>query len=257
MFNKLVVSTSERRGRRVVKFFCGTSLIYALVIVGVLALSVVISSPRLADTSERMLALIAPPPPPAAPAPRPRDNTPPPVVPRNDPNHVTDLDRVMSAPVKPRTAPPSITQFNEGGVAGGVDPVPGAIGPGVIGSNTPDPGPVPPPAPPAPRPRDTAPQVDTTKPVRLTSSVLQGKAIERRTPAYPIIAKQIHLSGSVSVEVMIAPDGRVEAARAVNGHPLLTAAAVEAARGWRFEPTLLNGTAVRVTGVIVFNFTMQ
>src|SRR5689334_12507292 len=142
MFNKLVVSTNERRGQRVVKFFCGTSLIYALVITGVLALSVVVSSPRLADTSERMLALIAPPPP-AAPAPRPRDNTPPPVAPRNDPNHVADLDKVMSAPVHPRPAPPSVAFTGEGGVVGGVDPVPGAIGPGVIGSNTPDPGPVP------------------------------------------------------------------------------------------------------------------
>jgi protein TonB len=91
----------------------------------------------------------------------------------------------------------------------------------------------------------------------LTSTVLQGKAIERRTPAYPALARQIHLSGSVSVEVMISLDGRVEAARAVSGHPLLVAAAIEAARGWRFEPTLLNGTPVRVTGVIVFNFTMQ
>jgi len=257
MFNKLVVSTNERRGNRVVKFFCGTSLIYALVIVGVLALSVVISSPRLADTSERMLALIAPPPPVApAPAPRPRDNTPPPVVPRNDPNHVTNLDDVMREPVHARPAPPSVP-FTGEGVVGGVDPVPGTIGPGVIGSNAPDPGPVPTPAPPAPRQRDNAPQVDATRPVRLTSTVLQGKAIERRTPTYPPLAKQIRLSGSVSVEVVIALDGRVEAARAINGHPLLVASVVEAARGWRFEPTLLNNTPVRVTGVIVFNFTMQ
>jgi protein TonB len=101
------------------------------------------------------------------------------------------------------------------------------------------------------------PQVDTTRPVRLISSVLQGKAIERRTPNYPPLAKQIHLSGSVSVEVVIALDGRVEVARAISGHPLLVTAAVDAARGWRFEPTLLNGTPVRVSGVIVFNFTMQ
>jgi protein TonB len=93
--------------------------------------------------------------------------------------------------------------------------------------------------------------------VRLPSSVLQGKAVVRRTPNYPPLAKQIHLSGSVSVEVMIALDGHVEAARPISGHPLLLTAAVEAARGWRFEPTLLNGSPVRVSGVIVFNFTLQ
>jgi TonB family protein len=93
--------------------------------------------------------------------------------------------------------------------------------------------------------------------VRLTSTVLQGKAIERRTPNYPPLARQIHLSGSVSVEVMLGLDGHVETARAISGHPLLVTAAVDAARGWRFEPTRLNGTPVRVSGVIVFNFTMQ
>ncbi|MFL6212432.1 MAG: TonB family protein [Blastocatellia bacterium] len=257
MFNKLVVSTNERRQNRIVKFFCGTSLIYATVIAGVLALSVVVSSPRLADTSERMLALIGPPPPPAAPAPRQRDNTPPPVTPRNDPNHVTNLDDVVRAPVQPRPAPPTFSNdFNGDTVPGGIEPGPGTGVPGVPGSHGQDEIAAPPPRVVEPT-RPPAPQVDTTRPVRLTSTVLQGKAIERRTPAYPALARQIHLSGSVSVEVMISLDGRVESARAVSGHPLLVAAAIEAARGWRFEPTLLNGTPVRVTGVIVFNFTMQ
>ncbi len=63
MFNKLVVSTNERRRGRIARFFFGTSAIYAMVIAGVLALSVMVSTPRLADTGEHMLALLAPPPP--------------------------------------------------------------------------------------------------------------------------------------------------------------------------------------------------
>jgi outer membrane biosynthesis protein TonB len=35
---------------------------------------------------------------------------------------------------------------------------------------------------------------------------------------------------------------------------MLVACAVDAARGWRFAPTLLNGIPVRVTGVITFVF---
>ena len=256
MFNKLVISTNERRKGRIAKFFCGTSAIYAVVIVGVLTLSVVVSNPRLADTSERMLALIAPPPPPGPPPPRQRDNTPP-VTPRNDPSRVTDLEQVIAAPPRRQPETRNLPTFGEGDfVPGGGEYVPGAVAPGVPGSHGQDETAAPPPQPVAP-PRPTPPQVDTTRPVRLTSQVLQGKAIERRTPNYPPLAKQIHLSGSVSVEVMIGLDGRVEAARAINGHPMLASAAVEAARGWRFEPTLLNGTPVRVSGVIVFNFTMQ
>jgi TonB family protein len=84
--------------------------------------------------------------------------------------------------------------------------------------------------------------------------VLQGKAIERRKPIYPKLAQQIHLQGDVSIEVMIAPDGHVESARIVSGHPMLSEWAREAALGWRFQPTLLNQVPVRVTGVIVFVF---
>ena len=48
--------------------------------------------------------------------------------------------------------------------------------------------------------------------------------------------------------------GDVIYARAVSGHPLLRAAAVEAAKAAKFSPTLLNGAPIRVSGVIVYNF---
>jgi protein TonB len=45
--------------------------------------------------------------------------------------------------------------------------------------------------------------------------------------------------------------------RAVSGHPLFIRAAVDSAYGWRFEPTLLNGAPVRVTGIVTFNFRLN
>jgi protein TonB len=95
------------------------------------------------------------------------------------------------------------------------------------------------------------------QPLRVSSTVLTGTAIERKTPAYPPLARQIRLQGSVVVEVIVSPEGRVESARALSGHPLFTKAAVDAANGWRFHPTLLNGVAVRVTGLITFNFNLN
>jgi len=91
----------------------------------------------------------------------------------------------------------------------------------------------------------------------VSSVVLQGKAIVRVVPIYPELPKRIHLQGEVSLEVIISPEGRVESARAVNGHPMLVSSAREAARSWRFEPTFLNGVAVRVTGVITFVFKLN
>jgi hypothetical protein len=40
----------------------------------------------------------------------------------------------------------------------------------------------------------------------------------------------------------------------MKGHPLFAEDARQAAMGWRFQPTLLNNVAVRVTGVITFVF---
>ena len=111
--------------------------------------------------------------------------------------------------------------------------------------------------PPDPPPPVTQVKQEGPRSVRLPSTVLQGRAVVRRTPDYPPIARQARLEGSVAVEVMISPDGRVESARAVSGPAVLRAVAAAAATGWRFQPTLLNGAAVQVTGVIVFNFKLN
>jgi len=96
----------------------------------------------------------------------------------------------------------------------------------------------------------------TPKPAPKTVSggVLNGKATSLPKPAYPPAAKAVRASGAVSVQVLIDEQGRVISASAVSGHPLLRAAAEGAARGARFSPTLLSGQAVKVSGVITYNF---
>jgi hypothetical protein len=52
MFDKLVVSTAQRRGGRTAKFFLCTSLTYLTALAIAFALSVSLAEPKLADTSE-------------------------------------------------------------------------------------------------------------------------------------------------------------------------------------------------------------
>jgi outer membrane biosynthesis protein TonB len=49
----------------------------------------------------------------------------------------------------------------------------------------------------------------------------------------------------------------VISASAISGHALLRQAAESAARASKFSPTMLSGQKVKVTGVIVYNFTAQ
>lgn len=88
----------------------------------------------------------------------------------------------------------------------------------------------------------------------ISGGVLNGKAISRPQPAYPSAARAVRASGAVNVQVTVDENGEVIEAEAVSGHPLLRSAAVEAARNAKFNPTLLSGKAVRIKGVLVYNF---
>lgn len=105
----------------------------------------------------------------------------------------------------------------------------------------------PPPPKPTPTPR-TAP---------ISGGVLNGKAVRLVTPPYPAIARSAHAGGQVTVQVLIDENGNVIAAHAASGHPLLQAAAVQAARASKFTPTKLSGQPVKVNGVIIYNFVAQ
>lgn len=86
--------------------------------------------------------------------------------------------------------------------------------------------------------------------------VLNGKATKRIIPPYPMQARAGRLAGAILVRVVIDEGGNVVEARAIcGGHAVLQQASVEAARGWKFSPTLLSGKPVKVTGVIIFKFT--
>lgn len=65
------------------------------------------------------------------------------------------------------------------------------------------------------------------------------------------------VSGTVVVEIIVDESGKVVAAKALCGHPLLQQASVEAAYKARFTPTLLAGRPVKVQGYITYNFVLQ
>ena len=100
----------------------------------------------------------------------------------------------------------------------------------------------------------TATNDGSAPPKQVSGGVLNGKAISLPKPPYPPAARAVGVSGAVSVQVLINENGDVVSASAVSGHPLLRAAAVEAARGARFSPTKLMGDPVKVSGIITYNF---
>jgi len=102
------------------------------------------------------------------------------------------------------------------------------------------------------------PDPDTSKSAesvqRVSGGVLGGRARSRPQPAYPSAAMAQGVTGEVVVQVLVDTSGLVVCAVPVSGPPLLLSASVAAARGWSFDPVLLDERPVRVAGTISFRF---
>ncbi len=97
---------------------------------------------------------------------------------------------------------------------------------------------------------------DQPKPQTVEPNILKGFAILKVAPEYPMLAKSNRIRGSVLVQVWIDQIGTVTKAVSVSGPNELRSAAEAAAKQWRFKPTIVNGRAIKVLGILTFNFTL-
>ena len=70
---------------------------------------------------------------------------------------------------------------------------------------------------------------------RDTPNEVVRRAKSRVQPEYPELARKMNITGTVKVEVVVAPNGKVKEAKVVGGHPLLANAALEAVKKWHYE----------------------
>jgi TonB family protein len=85
---------------------------------------------------------------------------------------------------------------------------------------------------------------------------LVGKSRSRVSPSYPALARTARVTGNVTVFLVVNEKGEVESVVRAEGPQQLQQAAIEAARRWKFNQTVIDGKNVKVTGYLVFNFTL-
>src|SRR5271154_3914135 len=73
----------------------------------------------------------------------------------------------------------------------------------------------------------------------------KAAATTKPPPSYPAIARQLKVEGEVQVQVLIGEEGKVEGATAITGNPILTKAALDTVKDWKFAPFKSNGKNVR------------
>jgi protein TonB len=252
MFDHLIESKRDKkRGRRWV-YFLATSMVWMMTFTAVIIAGIVVVDAQLGESVD-ITNLIGPPPP-LAPkkSGKPQQQ-------KNKPQQATGYVSAKNipdtiAPPQPRvtfdtpSGPPGDGSVEGGSVKGSEYGVLGGGETTVINTPPPPLKSVPPKVEPQPQIQQPPPQ----KPIR--SVILQGTAINRVQPTYPYIARVSGVSGAVVVEVTIDEQGNVAMARVLSGHLLLRDVCLNAARGWKWRPTMLNGSPVKVIGTITFNF---
>jgi periplasmic protein TonB len=88
------------------------------------------------------------------------------------------------------------------------------------------------------------------------SHIDEGNLIRKVQPVYPALARSARIQGVVLLQATISKEGTIENLRVLSGHPLLTAAAIDAVRQWRYRPYVLNGVPVGVETQITVNFSL-
>lgn len=222
------------------------SFVIQVAVICVLVLLPLVFTEALPTTALMTTQLTAPPPPPpppppaaaAAPKPQPQvsraiesEMTMPTKIPRK-------IAMVRDEPMQAAAPPPgAVVGGVPGGVAGGQ--IGGVLG-GVLSS-----------APAA------VPKIATPKKVRVSQGVSEGLLLHKVMPQYPPLARQARIQGKVVLQAVISKDGTIQNLQVVSGHPMLTAAAINAVKQWKYKPYVLNGQPVEVETNITVDFTMS
>jgi protein TonB len=265
MFNNLIESSSHAREfKRRGSFVLFTSAVYVLLFVTAGVASIYAYDASLSDPSNELELISFVPPQPDSVIPQP-----PRVRPGNSPAGAVAGPRSVRPVLIDQTSNPLNVPHDVSAIASPIPPAhegtvlgpnvvePSGSGPGreggdpnAVGSDS-----VPvvriSEPPPAPTPKPAPPRI-----IR-SPTVLNGSALSLPKPVYPPIAKQAGIQGAVNVQVVVDETGKVISAKAVTGSPLLMHAAQTAALGARFSPTKLGEQAVKVSGVITYNFMLN
>jgi protein TonB len=263
MFNNLIESSShakefKRRG----SFLLFTTATYLVLFVITGVVSIYAYDAHLEEQAEQ-LELLTFVPPPTPDEPQQVRNT----IPRSATTPSNNTGQSTRTVLLDSTSNPTNVPKDVGTIASSVPPartdsvqgLTNADPPAPIGSRVPTTGngtgqmvsiPDDPPAPVVPKPTPEVPKV-----IRV-SEVLNSQARSLPKPTYPRLAIIAKMQGKVAVQVLIDETGNVVSAKAMSGPPLLIVESQRAAMQARFSPTLINGQAVKVSGVITYNFVL-
>lgn len=93
--------------------------------------------------------------------------------------------------------------------------------------------------------------------IRVDEQTQQRKILQQVRPVYPEIARTAGLEGIVRLKLLISEDGAVREVKLISGERALGDAAIEAARQWRYRPTVVDDKPVNVYTTATVEFRLR
>jgi len=72
----------------------------------------------------------------------------------------------------------------------------------------------------------------------------ERKILSKVAPAYPDLARRMHIGGVVKVEVVVGANGAVKSTKVLGGNPVLIESANDAVRKYKFQAASADTTEV-------------
>jgi TonB family protein len=89
---------------------------------------------------------------------------------------------------------------------------------------------------------------------RVQPKVMAQRIVYHVIPEYPELARQAGVQGTVVLDAVVSKEGAVTQMKFVSGPDVLSQAAMDAVRWWRYEPYLVDGQAATVETTVAVNF---
>jgi len=90
--------------------------------------------------------------------------------------------------------------------------------------------------------------------LKVSQGVSQGLLIKSVEPVYPSLAKQMHIQGAVELLANIGKDGSITKVKLLSGDSVLSHAAIDAVKQWKYKPYYLNDQPVEIQTQITVKF---
>jgi protein TonB len=90
--------------------------------------------------------------------------------------------------------------------------------------------------------------------LKVSQGVSQGLLIKSVDPVYPAIARQMRIQGAVELLASIGKDGSIKSVKLISGDSVLSRAAIDAVKQWKYKPYYLDDQPVEIQTQVTVKF---